>query len=191
VDEAQHLNPDLLEELRLLGNLESRQGKAVQVVLAAQLGLLDTLERPELACLRQRLTVRVRLAPLGLDEAADYLIHHLRRAGGRPERIVTDEALEVLARGAGGVPRQLNQAMHQALQLAHSAGAAQVDAEAAVEALALLGLLTEKTETEGDSQKNESAEETPSGPMHRPQGGNDKDSNHLGNLFAVLPRSAG
>ena len=145
VDEAQHLAPDLLEELRLLANLEGGQGRALQVILVAQRRLLDTLARTELASFRQRLAVRAALEPLAEAEAADYLLHHLRAAGGRPEKIIGDEALEVLARGTGGVPRLLNQAAHRALVLAHGAGAGQIDAEAAVEALVLLGLAPEES----------------------------------------------
>jgi hypothetical protein len=106
--------------------------------------LLETLNRPELAGLRQRLAVRVEVGPLPLQEAADYLLHHVRVAGGRPEQLFADEAVELLARQTGGVPRLLNQAAHQALALAAEAGAAQVDAEAALEALALLGLADEE-----------------------------------------------
>jgi type II secretory pathway predicted ATPase ExeA len=144
VDEAHHLSADLLEELRLLGNLEGRCGKALQVVLLGLPVLAETLRLPELAALRQRLAVRGELLPLAVQEAADYLLHHLRVAGGRPERVIADEALELLARATGGVPRLLNQAAHQALALAHEAGAAQVDIEAALEALHLLGLEAEE-----------------------------------------------
>lgn len=140
IDEAQHLTPDLLEELRLLGNLEGRSGKAVQMILAGQPDLLNALRRPELIALWQRLAVRVELAPLDVQEAADYLLHHLRVGGGRPEAIITSEALEPLARASGGVPRLLNQAAHQALCLAREAGAEQLDVEAVLEALAVLGL---------------------------------------------------
>jgi type II secretory pathway predicted ATPase ExeA len=140
VDEAQHLTADLLEELRLLGNLEARHGKAVQVVLLGQQGLCETLRRPELAGLCQRLAVRIQLEPFSVHEAADYLVHHLRAAGGKPEKVLSDEALEVLARGSQGVPRWLNQAAHQALCLVHEAGSRTVDAEAALEALSILGL---------------------------------------------------
>jgi hypothetical protein len=77
---------------------------------------------------------------LALQEAADYLLHHVRVVGGRPERLFADEALELLSRQTRGVPRLLNQAAHQALNLAAEAGAAQVDVEAALEALTLLGL---------------------------------------------------
>ncbi len=149
VDEAQHLTPDLLEELRLLGNLESGQGKAFQVILAAQPGILQTLERPELAAVIQRLAVRQHLEPLGVDESADYILHHLRAAGGRPESIITDDALPLLARGAKGIPRLVNRLVHQALKLAHEADLRAVDAEVALEALTLLGLEVEDIPAEG------------------------------------------
>jgi type II secretory pathway predicted ATPase ExeA len=150
VDEAHHLPPDALEELRLLANLESRRGQAVQIVLAGHSSLLETLRRPDLASLAQRAAVRVRLDALPLEEAADYLLHQLRGAGARPEAVVTDEALEVLARGSGGVPRLLNQAAHLALLMAFSAGATLVDAEAALEALTVLGMRVEDTPAEGE-----------------------------------------
>lgn len=148
VDEAHHLTSECLEELRLLANLESRRGKAVQIVLVGQSTLLDTLRRPELVALAQRTAVRARLETLPLDEAADYLVHQIRSAGGRPDSIFTDEALEVLARGAAGVPRFLNQAAHSALLMAYSAGATLVDAEAAVEALSTLGLGVDESPTD-------------------------------------------
>jgi type II secretory pathway predicted ATPase ExeA len=140
VDEAHHLSPDLLEELRLLGNLEAGTGKAVQVVLAAQPAILETILRPELEAMRQRLAVRVALNLLDVREAVDYLVHQVRCAGARPDALVTDEALELIARGTQGVPRLLNQTAHQALLLACAAAVEQVDAEAALEALGLLGL---------------------------------------------------
>jgi type II secretory pathway predicted ATPase ExeA len=143
VDEAQHLNVDLLEELRLLGNLEAKYGRAIQVVLVAQPALLETLNRPEAAGFRQRLAVRVTLEPLDRHEAADYLAQHIRAVGGRSQKVFTDEALEVLAAGARGLPRLLNQAGHQSLLLAQSANLGAVDAEVALEALSILGLQVE------------------------------------------------
>jgi general secretion pathway protein A len=146
LDEAQHLSSGLLEELRLLANLEGRTGRALQVVLAAQPAILNTLRRPELAALYQRVAGVARLEPLGRHEAADYLVHQLRAAGGNSERIVSDEALDILARASRGIPRLLNRAMHQALLVAFKAGAGLVDAEAALEALTLLDLLSEPEE---------------------------------------------
>ena len=140
VDEAHHLAPELLEELRLLGNLEAGGRRALQIVLAGQPSLQEKLRRPELAALRQRIAVRSEVRPLEVQEAADYVLHHLRLAGGRPDELFSDEALEALARACGGVPRLLNQAAHQCLAVAAEAGVAQVDAEVVLEALAALGL---------------------------------------------------
>ncbi len=159
LDEAQHLTADLLEELRLLGNLEARSGKALQVVLVGQPALLETLRRPELTALGQRLAIRVEVEPLALQEAADYLLHHVRIAGGRPERLFADEALELLSRQTHGVPRLLNQAAHQALNLAAEGGAGQVDAEAALEALAMLGLDEESEDAAALPLANGTSEE--------------------------------
>jgi type II secretory pathway predicted ATPase ExeA len=161
VDEAQHLSVDLLEELRLLGNLEAAGKKAVQIVLLAQPSLLEKLARPELACLRQRLRVRTEAAPLGVEEAVDYLLHHLRQAGGRPENIMDEAGLEVLARGAQGVPRLLNQAGDQALLLAHAGDLSLVDAEAALEALSVLGL---EPPASGAHEAGETAAKAETGP---------------------------
>jgi type II secretory pathway predicted ATPase ExeA len=140
VDEAHLLPVAALEELRLLANLEARSGKAVQIVLVGQPCLREVLANPRLGSLRQRLAVKASIEALGIQEAADYLVHHLRQAGGRPEQIFTDEAVELLARNTEGVPRLLNQAGHRALALAAEVGVSQVDAEVALEALTLLGL---------------------------------------------------
>jgi general secretion pathway protein A len=140
LDEAHLLSADLLEELRLLGNLEAGSDKAFQAVCLAQPGIAETLKQPALAGWKQRLAVQAHLEPLGLDEACDYLLHHLRLAGARPDKVIDSSGLEVLARGTHGIPRLLNQAAHQALVLADSADMDCVDAEAALEALAALGL---------------------------------------------------
>ncbi len=146
IDEAHHLNSDLLEELRLLGNLEGQAGRAVQVVLIGCPEILHTLGHPGLAAMRQRLAVRARIEPLGLEEAADYLLHHVRAAGGRPERIFGMEALEILARQTGGVPRLLNQAGQLSLKLAAENGLSEVEVEIALEAISSLGLAGENGE---------------------------------------------
>jgi type II secretory pathway predicted ATPase ExeA len=155
IDEAHHLDAGLLEEVRLWGNLEGRTGKVLQVVLVGQPSIVANLRAANLASLRQRLTVRASVDPLPLQEAADYLFHHLRAAGGRPERILGDEAAEILARNSAGVPRVLNQVAHQALILAAEAGAAEVDVEIVLEALSLLGLAAEEVGEECAKQSDE------------------------------------
>jgi general secretion pathway protein A len=140
LDEAHLLSADLLEELRLLGNLEAGSGKAFQALCLAQPAIAETLKQPSMAGWKQRLAVQAHLEPLGVEEACDYLLHHLRLAGARPEKVIDSSGLEALARGTHGVPRLLNQAAHQALVLADGADMDCVDAEAALEALAALGL---------------------------------------------------
>ena len=140
VDEAHHLHPDVLEELRLLSNLEGKDGKAVQVLLVALPEIDRALEMPSMAALRQRLTSRTRIEPLEADESAEYLRHQVQVAGGNPERFFGDDVLDILTHAAHGVPRILNQVAHAAMVLAEEGGQDCVDAEAAVEAVTRLGL---------------------------------------------------
>jgi type II secretory pathway predicted ATPase ExeA len=140
VDEAHLLSAALLEELRLLSNLEGKEGKAVQVLLVGLPTIIETIETPALAILRQRLTVRCELAPLSVEESADYLLHQIRRSGGNPDRMLGEDVLDILSHACRGVPRILNQAAHLAFTLACGSGARTVDAEAAVESVTRLGL---------------------------------------------------
>src|SRR5262249_40645743 len=117
-------------------------------VLIAQPAILETLAQPVLAVLQQRLVLRARVEPLDVEEACDYLVHHLRQSGAQPGNVIDEAALEVLARGCGGVPRRLNQAAYQALLLADAGELSCVDAEAALEALAQLGLATDAAQLE-------------------------------------------
>lgn len=160
IDEAHHLSVDLLEELRLLGNLEAGQDKAFQAICLAQPVILETLKQPALFAWKQRMGVHAHLAPLSVEEGCDYLLHHLRLAGGKADKIVDEAGLEVLASGARGVPRLLNQAAHQALLLADQAEMDAVDAEAALEALALLGLGVDETDARDDEPADELQNET-------------------------------
>jgi type II secretory pathway predicted ATPase ExeA len=144
VDEAHHLTPDLLEELRLLSNVESGRRKALQIVLSAQPSFEKLMATGTLGAFRQRVAVRCRLEPLGRHESADYVAHQLRLAGGKPEKIFTDEALDVLARATAGVPRLLNQAAHQSLTLACHAGVKPADAEVVMEACGVLDLAVDE-----------------------------------------------
>ena len=151
VDEAHLLNADLLEELRLLANLEAGAGKAVQVVLLAQPRILEALRQPGLESLQQRIAVRAAIGALDIEEAYDYILHHIRFAGAKPEKLFDEAALESIARGARGIPRCLNQAMHQALVLAEEGELPKVDAEAALEALSSLGMSVDEEEATEES----------------------------------------
>lgn len=150
IDEAQHLTAEVLEEIRLLGNLETRSSKAVFFVLVAQPQLRERLTRPEYAALTQRIATRVRLEPLDREESARYVWHQLEIAGTDPNRVITEEALNFLTAHGKGIPRVLNQAASLAFGLSGSIGAKSVDVEALAEALTQLGLLLELPPDEPD-----------------------------------------
>jgi general secretion pathway protein A len=107
VDEAQNLPPELLEQVRLLTNLETETQKLLQIILIGQPELRDVLARNDLRQLAQRVTGRYHLDPLSRNESVAYIKHRLRIAGSRTD-IFTGSALNELYRVSGGVPRLLN-----------------------------------------------------------------------------------
>jgi general secretion pathway protein A len=107
VDEAQNLTPELLEQVRMLTNLETETQKLLQIILIGQPELREMLARNDLRQLAQRITGRYHLDPLSRDESAAYVRHRLRIAGATGE-IFTNGALAELYRVSGGVPRLLN-----------------------------------------------------------------------------------
>jgi len=120
--------------------LEGKDGRAVQVLLFAMPEFEKAIERARMASFRQRLTIKVKLDPLSLEESADYLLHQVRVAGGKPDRLFGEDVLDILTHAANGVPRVLNQAAHLAFSLAAENGLDHADSEAAVEAVTRLGL---------------------------------------------------
>jgi general secretion pathway protein A len=108
IDEAQDLSDELLEQVRLLSNLETDRQKLLQIVLMGQPELRDKLAQPELRQLRQRITVRYHLGPLTVDETAFYINHRLTLAGasGRPR--FDDGAIKLVYKYSGGIPRLIN-----------------------------------------------------------------------------------
>ncbi|HUQ11561.1 MAG TPA: AAA family ATPase [Steroidobacteraceae bacterium] len=107
VDEAQNLSVEVLEQVRLLTNLETETQKLLQIILIGQPELRELLDRTELRQLAQRITGRYHLDPLSGDEAAAYVRHRLRVAGSTRE-IFTNGALREIQRLSGGVPRLIN-----------------------------------------------------------------------------------
>jgi general secretion pathway protein A len=107
VDEAQNLAPEVLEQVRLLTNLETETQKLLQIILIGQPELRELLGRVELRQLAQRITGRYHLDPLSGDEAAAYVRHRLRVAGSTRE-IFSNGALREIQRLSGGVPRLIN-----------------------------------------------------------------------------------
>jgi general secretion pathway protein A len=114
VDEAQNLGPDVLEQVRLLTNLETETQKLLQIILIGQPELRELLGRVELRQLAQRITGRYHLDPLEREETAAYVRHRLRVAGATRE-IFTSGALREVQRLSGGVPRLINIVCDRAL----------------------------------------------------------------------------
>lgn len=115
IDEAQDLSPDLLEQVRLLSNLETDEQKLLQIVLLGQPELRDRLNRPELRQLRQRITVRYHLKPLNWSELTQYVQHRLEISGARGAPSFTWPALWRIFRYSRGIPRLINAACDKAL----------------------------------------------------------------------------
>ena len=108
LDEAQDLEDDLLEQVRLLSNLETDQTKLLQIVLLGQPELRAKLEQSNLKQLRQRITVRYHLSPLSREETEAYIQHRLRVAGADSRPIFTPWAVRRIYRYSRGVPRLIN-----------------------------------------------------------------------------------
>ncbi len=108
IDEAQALSDELLEEVRLLVNLETDTEKLLPVVLTGQAELADRLGQPGCAALKQRIALRCRLLPLTASETAQYVEFRLRTAGGDPGRTFTRRAIDLIHQRSGGIPRTIS-----------------------------------------------------------------------------------
>src|ERR1051326_6412751 len=108
VDEAQGLDPEALEEVRLLLNFETPRDKLLQIVLAGQPELETKLKRHELRQLRQRITIRSRTSPLTAEQTVGYISHRLRVAGASGEQIFDADAAAAVHSHSHGIPRVIN-----------------------------------------------------------------------------------
>ena len=108
VDEAQALSDELLEEIRLLANMETAANKLLPLVLAGQPELGDRLNEPGLRQLKQRIALRCELKPLELAETASYIASRIRTAGGDPGTMFTREAVTLIHEYSHGIPRTIS-----------------------------------------------------------------------------------
>jgi general secretion pathway protein A len=115
IDEAQNLTEELLEQVRLLSNLETDNRKLLQIVLMGQPELRDRLNSPGLRQLRQRITVRYHLAPLNQSEINEYIQHRLQISGAKGIPHFTRPALWRIHHYTGGIPRLVNAVCDKAL----------------------------------------------------------------------------
>jgi general secretion pathway protein A len=128
IDEAQDLTPTLLEQVRLLSNLETEKRKLIQIVLIGQKELKEKLSMYELRQLDQRVTVRAQILPLDRKSMRRYVDHRLSVAGAGGRRLVTDGAERTLFRFSGGVPRVVNMLCDRAFLSASLRNAPSIEA---------------------------------------------------------------
>ena len=126
IDEAQHLRSEVLEQLRLLTNLETDTKKLLQVILIGQPELQQLLKRQDLRQLAQRITARYHLLPLNADELALYVQHRLQ-VGGRHEPLFTAKSIRRLHHYSGGIPRLTNLLCERALMAGYGQSKVPID----------------------------------------------------------------
>lgn len=127
VDEAQTLSPELLEQVRLLTNLETAKKKLLQIILIGQPELRAILDRADMRQVAQRITGRYHLEPLSTQETAVYVMHRLRVAGAH-RNVFTPSAMRRLFRESGGIPRLINIVADRAMLAAYTQERSQIDA---------------------------------------------------------------
>jgi general secretion pathway protein A len=152
VDEAQELEADLLEEIRLLTNLETSTHKLLQIVLVGQPELDATLDSSRLRQLKQRVAVRSRLAPLDLEQTGTYIQHRVNRAGCKipAETLFPPETVALIAHYSGGIPRLINNLCENSLIYAFTAQTTTVTTEFVRDAAIDLRLVPERLRSDPD-----------------------------------------
>ena len=127
IDEAQNLSLKVLEEIRLLSNLETQKSKLLQMILVGQPELKEKLGRSELRQLNQRVVIRYHLPPLSPLEVKDYVRKRLLVAGAADMNLFSNRALEMIARYSGGIPRLINVIGDNALLIGYAQGNRTID----------------------------------------------------------------
>jgi type II secretory pathway predicted ATPase ExeA len=140
IDEAQNLNPSVLETIRLLSNFETSRAKLLQILLIGQPQLARKLASPTLVQLQQRISVFARLQPFGSEDTARYIAHRLKVAGYGGDPLFTPGALRIITDRSQGIPRNINSLCFSALSLGCAVGRKRIDAEIVREVVADLDL---------------------------------------------------
>ncbi|HWI20073.1 MAG TPA: AAA family ATPase [Vicinamibacterales bacterium] len=150
IDEAQHLSTDVLEEIRVLSNLETNDQKLLQIVIVGQLNLLDVLHKAELRQLDQRISIRCSLKALTREEVEAYVTHRLWVARGSTSVTFTPKAFDLVHAMSGGVPRMINLVCDRALMVGCEKQTSRISEEHVVAAAAQLGLEVPKNKIKGE-----------------------------------------
>jgi general secretion pathway protein A len=138
LDEAQNLQPETLEQIRLLSNFETTSEKILQILLVGQPELRERLDLPSLRQLKQRIVLRASLSLLAAEDTAYYIRTRLRAAGARDLDLFSAGAVAAIARHAGGVPRLINTLCDHCLLIAYANQVRRISDKIAEEAIAYL-----------------------------------------------------
>jgi general secretion pathway protein A len=149
IDEAQNLPHQVLEQIRILSNLETDKEKLLQIVLVGQLNLKDLLRSPELRQLDQRVSIRYELKPLTREETAAYVAHRLTIAGGGSVVSFAPRGLDLVHKYTGGIPRLINLVCDRALLGGYSARTNRITPEMVRAAAAGLDLAAPRVSISG------------------------------------------
>ena len=147
IDEAQSLSVELLEEVRLLANIETPSAKLLPLVLAGQPLLGARLEDPSLKQLKQRVTLRCELEPYDVAESGAYVASRIRTAGGEPSRVFSREAVRLVHEYSGGIPRTISVICDNALVSGMALGRQPVNQAVVMEVVQDLHLTASKDNT--------------------------------------------
>ena len=153
IDEAQHLSPDVLEEIRVLSNLETNDQKLLQIVIVGQLNLLDVLHKAELRQLDQRISIRCSLKALTREEVEAYVTHRLWVARGSTSVLFTPKAFDLVHALSGGVPRMINLLCDRSLMIACEKQTSRIAEEHVVHAAGQLGQEIPKGKVKGEREE--------------------------------------
>lgn len=148
VDEAHKLSDEILEEIRLLTNFETSQGKLVQVVLAGQPELEEVLRRGEMSQFKQRVAYRFALKGLSETEVGGYIAHRWTRAGGPSDPPFDEEAIRKITLYSQGIPRLINALCDNALVMAYGEGATTVRGATVLDAARDLDLAGQQSDVD-------------------------------------------
>ena len=155
IDEAQHLSPDVLEEIRVLSNLETNDQKLLQIVIVGQLNLMDVLHKAELRQLDQRISIRCFLKALTREEVEAYVTHRLWVARGSTSLTFTAKAFDLVHALSGGVPRVINLICDRSLMIASQRQVSRVDEDHVVGAATNLRIDVPKDKVKGERPEGE------------------------------------
>ena len=147
IDEAQNLSSEILEEVRMLSNLETDRDKLLQIILVGQPQLRALLARPELLQLRQRIQINCNLQPLSPAEVREYIEFRLEKAGNREALILDADAVEAVAAYTHGIPRLINILCDYIMIDAYSSGSRKIAGDAVHELAADLSFVEQYWES--------------------------------------------